>query len=62
MEPTPVVPCHHVAEARGSLEALANDIEIVFNAAKYEGILVTADGGSRRQLGGILGNRAALSM
>jgi hypothetical protein len=39
----------------------ANDVEIVFNAKKYEAILVTADGGSRRQPGGILGNRDALA-
>jgi len=38
-----------------------NDVEIVFNALKYHGILVTSDGGSKRQAGGILGNRAALA-
>lgn len=37
-----------------------NDIEIVFNARKYVCILVTNDGGSRRQPGGILGNRNKL--
>jgi hypothetical protein len=37
-----------------------NDIEIVFNARKYGGQLVTNDGGSRRQPGGILGNRDRL--
>jgi hypothetical protein len=37
-----------------------NDVEIVFNAWKYEAILVTNDGASRRQPGGILGNRDAL--
>lgn len=37
-----------------------NDIEIVFNAWKYSAVLVTADGGSRRQPGGILGNQEAL--
>ncbi|RJP39751.1 MAG: hypothetical protein C4548_11425 [Desulfobacteraceae bacterium] len=37
-----------------------NDIEIVFNAWKYGCILVTSDGGSRRQPGGILGNRDKL--
>jgi hypothetical protein len=37
-----------------------NDIEIVFNAWKYGCILVTNDGGSRRQPGGILGNREKL--
>jgi hypothetical protein len=39
----------------------ANDVEIAFNANKYGAILVTADGGSRRQPGGILGNRVALA-
>lgn len=34
-----------------------NDVEVVFNAWKYCGILVTADGASGRQPGGILGNR-----
>ncbi len=38
-----------------------NDVEIVFNAKKYMRILITADGGSKRQPGGILGNRAALA-
>jgi hypothetical protein len=37
-----------------------NDIEVVFNARKYACILVTNDGGSRRQPGGILGNRDKL--
>jgi hypothetical protein len=37
-----------------------NDVEIVFNASKYMAILVTNDGGSRRQPGGILGNATAL--
>jgi hypothetical protein len=37
-----------------------NDVEIVFNAIKYHRILVTDDGGSRRQPGGILGNREQL--
>ncbi|OGR06425.1 MAG: hypothetical protein A3K23_00960 [Desulfobacca sp. RBG_16_58_9] len=37
-----------------------NDIEIVFNAWKYGCILVTNDGGSRCQPGGILGNRDKL--
>ena len=37
-----------------------NDIEIVFNSWKYGCILVTNDGGSRRQPGGILGNRDKL--
>jgi hypothetical protein len=38
-----------------------NDIEIVFNAWKYAGTLVTNDGGSHRQPGGILGSRDRLS-
>jgi hypothetical protein len=37
-----------------------NDVEIVFNAWKYSAVLVTADGGSRRQPGGILGNEEFL--
>jgi len=37
-----------------------NDVRIVFEAAKYGAILVTGDGGSRSQLGGILGNRDKL--
>ena len=38
-----------------------NDVDIVFNAAKYRRILITADGGSKRQPGGMLGNRVALA-
>jgi len=37
-----------------------NDVDIVFIAHKYDCILVTADGGSRTQPGGILGHRAEL--
>jgi hypothetical protein len=37
-----------------------NDVEIVFNAHKYDAILVTDDGDSKRQKGGILGNRMNL--
>lgn len=37
-----------------------NDVQVVFNAIKYEAILVTNDGGSKRQPGGILGNRENL--
>jgi hypothetical protein len=33
----------------------SNDVEIVFNALKYGRILVTADGGSKSQPGGNLG-------
>lgn len=36
------------------------DVEIVFNAYKYYRILITNDGGSKRQPGGILGNRDRL--
>lgn len=32
-----------------------NDVDVVFNALKYCGILITRDGASRRQRGGILG-------
>ncbi|WP_457282685.1 hypothetical protein [Polaromonas sp. P5_D5] len=37
-----------------------NDIRIVCEAAKYHAILVTADGASKTQPGGILGNRHKL--
>jgi hypothetical protein len=37
-----------------------NDVEIVFNAGKYCAILVTNDGGSKSQPGGILGNAEEL--
>lgn len=37
-----------------------NDVRIVCEAAKYEAILVTADGSSKTQPGGILGNREKL--
>lgn len=37
-----------------------NDVEIVFNAHKYGRILVTNDGGSKKQPGGILGNAQEL--
>jgi hypothetical protein len=37
-----------------------NDAEIVFNSIKYEAILITQDGNSNRQPGGILGNRDKL--
>ncbi len=39
-----------------------NDVEIVFNAKKYGCILVTDDGGSHKQPGGILGNRERLRL
>jgi hypothetical protein len=38
-----------------------NDAEIVFNAGKYLRPLITNDGGSKSQPGGILGNRTSLS-
>jgi len=34
----------------------ANDVEIIFNADKYGCILITNDGASKKQRGGILGN------
>jgi len=37
-----------------------NDVEIVFNASKYNCILITNDGGSKTQPGGILGNAERL--
>jgi len=37
-----------------------NDIRIVCEATRYEAILVTGDGGSKTQPGGILGNRHKL--
>jgi hypothetical protein len=41
-------------------QAQKNDVEIVFNAGKYCAILVTNDGGSKSQPGGILGNADSL--
>lgn len=38
-----------------------NDVEIVFNAGKYPKPLITNDGGSKSQPGGILGNKHALA-
>jgi len=38
-----------------------NDVRIVCEAAKYVAILVTGDGGSKTQPGGILGNRHKLN-
>lgn len=38
-----------------------NDVRIVFEAAKYCAVLVTGDGGSKTQPGGILGNRDKLT-
>lgn len=38
----------------------SNDVKIVYEAAHYAAILVTRDGGSRAQPGGILGNRDKL--
>ncbi len=38
-----------------------NDVEIVFNAGKYSRPLITNDGGSKSQPGGILGNRQHLA-
>ena len=36
-------------------------VPYLFNAHKYERILITDDGGSKRQPGGIIGNREKLS-
>ncbi len=44
----------------GKTENQKNDVDIVFNASKYNCILITSDGGSKRQPGGILGNRKKL--
>ena len=38
-----------------------NDVRIVCEAAKYQAILITGDGASKRQPGGILGNRHKLA-
>lgn len=38
-----------------------NDVDVVYEAAKYAAILITNDGGSKTQPGGILGNRRKLS-
>jgi hypothetical protein len=37
-----------------------NDVKIVYEAAHYSAILITNDGGSRKQPGGILGHREEL--
>lgn len=37
-----------------------NDIKIVLDAIRFQAILITNDGGSHRQPGGILGNRQSL--
>jgi hypothetical protein len=38
-----------------------NDVKIVYDAAHWKAILVTDEGGSKRQPGGMLGNRSELS-
>lgn len=38
-----------------------NDVKIVHDAAHWKAILVTDEGGSKRQPGGMLGNRSQLS-
>jgi len=38
----------------------ANDVEIVFTAGKYNSILITCDGASKSQPGGILGHKDEL--
>ena len=42
-------------------EGQGNDVRIVCEAAKYQAILVTSDGASKSQPGGILGNRNKLN-
>ncbi len=37
-----------------------NDVRVVFEAAKYGALLITRDGGSKTQPGGMLGNRDKL--
>lgn len=37
-----------------------NDVKVVYEAVKYAAILITNDGGSKTQPGGILGNREKL--
>lgn len=46
--------------ARACTRAEHSDVEIIFNSIKYEAILITQDGNSKRQPGGILGNRDKL--
>jgi hypothetical protein len=56
-----LIAIEHVLSPAGARSANErNDVDIVFNAAKYGAILVTADGGSASQPGGILGNRREL--
>jgi hypothetical protein len=45
----------------GAQGSAATDVRIVFNADKYGAILVTNDGASKNQPGGILGARDALA-
>jgi len=50
-----------ILSATGALtQNQRNDVEIVFNAKKYFRILITNDGGSKGQPGGILGNAQQL--
>ena len=39
-----------------------NDVEIVFNTKKYDSILITNDGDSKKQHGGILGSASKLHL
>jgi hypothetical protein len=39
---------------------MKNDVKVVYEAAKYAATLITNDGGSKTQPGGILGNRTKL--
>jgi hypothetical protein len=43
------------------IENQKNDVMIIWHASKYEAILITNDGGSKRQPGGILGNAHKLT-
>ena len=38
----------------------SNDVKIICNASHYQALLITNDGGSKKQPGGILGNAKAL--
>lgn len=56
----PDVPPNTSSDGRCKNANQRNDVELVFTARKYHAILVTRDGGSKSQPGGILGNRNRL--